>query len=44
MTEPLQLSFRVACSPEHAFDVWAARTSLWWPADHTVSGEDGLRS
>ena len=42
MTEPLLLSFRVACSPEHAFDVWAARTSLWWPADHTVSGEDEL--
>ena len=35
-------SFRVACSPEHAFDVWAARTSLWWPADHTVTGEAGL--
>ena len=42
MTDPLKLSFRVACPPEHAFDVWTARTSLWWPADHTVSGEDGL--
>ena len=42
MTEPLQLCFRVACPPEHAFEVWTARTSLWWPADHTVSGEDGL--
>ena len=42
MTAPLQLRFRVACPPEHAFHVWTARTSLWWPADHSVSGEDGL--
>jgi hypothetical protein len=42
VTDPLQLSFRVACPPEHAFEVWTARTSLWWPADHTVSGEDDL--
>jgi hypothetical protein len=42
VTEPLRLSFRVGCSPEPAFAVWTARTSLWWPADHTVSGEDGL--
>jgi uncharacterized protein YndB with AHSA1/START domain len=42
VTEPLQLSFRVACPPEHAFEIWTARASLWWPADHSVSGEDGL--
>jgi hypothetical protein len=42
VTEPLQLSFRDACSPEHAFRVWTARTSMWWPADHSVSGEDDL--
>ena len=42
MTEPLRLTFRVACPPAHAFRVWTARTSLWWPADHTVTGEDGL--
>jgi uncharacterized protein YndB with AHSA1/START domain len=42
VTEPLKLSFRVACPPEHAFVIWTARTSLWWPADHSVSGEDGL--
>lgn len=41
MTEPLRLTFDVACSPEHAFEVWAARTSLWWPPDHTVSGDAG---
>jgi uncharacterized protein YndB with AHSA1/START domain len=42
VTDPLKLSFRVACPPEHAFEVWTARTSMWWPADHSVSGEDGL--
>ena len=42
MTAPLQLSFEVACSAEHAFHIWAVRTSLWWPADHTASGEDDL--
>ena len=31
MTEPLRLSFDVACPPEHAFSMWADRTSLWWP-------------
>ena len=40
--DPLELSFTVACSPEHAFAVWASKTSSWWPSDHTVSGEDGL--
>jgi hypothetical protein len=29
--EPLQLSFTVTCSPEHAFAVWTTKTSLWWP-------------
>ena len=43
MIEPLRLSFEVACPAEHAFQTWTARTSLWWPADHTVSGEDGLQ-
>jgi uncharacterized protein YndB with AHSA1/START domain len=40
--EPLELAFTVACAPEHAFDVWATRTSLWWPHGHSVSGEPGL--
>ncbi|HYM56722.1 MAG TPA: SRPBCC domain-containing protein [Solirubrobacteraceae bacterium] len=40
--EPLELEFTVACSPEHAFDVWAIRTSLWWPRGHSVSGDPGL--
>jgi hypothetical protein len=38
MTEPLTLDFEVRCDAAHAFDVWTARTSMWWPADHTVSG------
>ena len=35
---PLQLSFDVACPPEHAFAVWTERISTWWPADHSVAG------
>jgi len=38
MSEPLRLSFEVACAPEHAFSVWTTRISSWWPRDHTVSG------
>jgi uncharacterized protein YndB with AHSA1/START domain len=38
MTEPIVHEFTVACQPEHAFAVWAERTSLWWPAGHSVSG------
>jgi uncharacterized protein YndB with AHSA1/START domain len=40
--EPLELAFSVGCPPEHAFAVWAERTSLWWPPSHSVSGEPGL--
>lgn len=39
MIEPLNLTFEVACSAEHAFATWTARIGSWWPADHTVSGE-----
>ena len=42
MIEPLRLSLTVACSPEHAFTMWTQRTSLWWPAGHTVTGEPDL--
>jgi uncharacterized protein YndB with AHSA1/START domain len=38
LTKPISLSFEVDCSPDHAFDIWARRTSLWWPADHTATG------
>jgi uncharacterized protein YndB with AHSA1/START domain len=40
--EPLRLSFEVRCSAAHAFDVWTSRIGQWWPADHTVSGQDHL--
>jgi uncharacterized protein YndB with AHSA1/START domain len=38
--EPIRLSFEVDCGAEHAFEVWTSRIDQWWPADHTVSGED----
>jgi uncharacterized protein YndB with AHSA1/START domain len=40
--ESLRFELTVACSPEHAFEVWAAKTSMWWPADHSVSADPGL--
>jgi uncharacterized protein YndB with AHSA1/START domain len=40
--EPLKLTFEVNCPAPHAFDVWTAQISRWWPSDHTVSAEDGL--
>ena len=39
---PLELRFVVDCTPAHAFHVWARQTSLWWPADHSVSGDRDL--
>jgi hypothetical protein len=38
MTVPLRMSFDVACSVEHAFDVWTAGIGTWWPRDHTTTG------
>jgi uncharacterized protein YndB with AHSA1/START domain len=43
VTEPLELTFEVACAPADAFSMWTTRASTWWPADHSVSGESGLR-
>lgn len=42
MIEPLRMSFDVDCPVEHAFAVWTARTSVWWPISHTVTGVPGL--
>lgn len=39
---PLELTFVVGCTPAHAFDVWTRRTTLWWPSDHSVSGDPDL--
>jgi len=41
--EPIRLAFDVYCTPERAWEVWTARIGQWWPADHTVSTEDGLQ-
>ena len=42
MTDPLRMSFDVACPAEHAFRVWTSRFGQWWPADHTVTGQPEL--
>ncbi len=42
MIEPIRLAFEVDCPPDHAFETWTGRIDQWWPADHTVSAEDGL--
>lgn len=42
MIEPIRLAFEVDCPAEHAFATWTERTSMWWPASHTVSGADGV--
>jgi uncharacterized protein YndB with AHSA1/START domain len=41
--EPLRMSFEVSCPVDHAFDVWTSKIARWWPADHSVSGENGLQ-
>lgn len=33
----------VECPVDHAFTVWTARTSGWWPIPHTVTSEPGLQ-
>lgn len=43
MIEPIRLEFDVACPADRAFEVWTDRIAQWWPTDHSVSGEDGLR-
>ncbi len=37
MIEPLVVEFEVDATPAHAFDVWTARPTLWWPRSHTVT-------
>ena len=41
--QPLRFAFEVSAPPDHAFEVWTARIGSWWPADHTVTAEDGLQ-
>ncbi len=40
--EPIVVEFDVKATPEHAFDVWTSKPSLWWPRSHTVSGGPDL--
>lgn len=42
MIAPIELEFVVACPPEWAFQVFAAKTGVWWPTSHTVSQVEGL--
>ncbi len=37
------MSFEVSCPVDHAFNVWTSKIARWWPADHSVSGENGLQ-
>ncbi len=39
MTAPLEFSFTVECSRQHAFDTWTRKTDAWWPKDHTLTGD-----
>ncbi len=36
--DTIELEFEVACSREHAFEVFTSKTSSWWPGKHTRSG------
>jgi uncharacterized protein YndB with AHSA1/START domain len=42
VTDPIRIEFEVACSPAHAFDTWASKTSMWWPRSHSISSAPGL--
>lgn len=42
MTSQLRISFEVACPAEHAFSMWTSRLGIWWPPDHTVTGQSDL--
>jgi uncharacterized protein YndB with AHSA1/START domain len=38
--EPLIVEFTVQTEPDRAFDLWAKRTSLWWPPGHRMASSD----
>ena len=39
MIEPLVVELRVDVPPAAAFATWTDRCRLWWPREHTVSGD-----
>jgi hypothetical protein len=41
VTGPLQMTYDMACSAEHASEVGTTRLSTWWPAGHSASGQAG---
>ncbi|MBX3098632.1 MAG: SRPBCC domain-containing protein [Salinibacterium sp.] len=41
MIEPLVISFEVASSADHAFDIWTRSIDTWWPRDHTATLDHG---
>ena len=40
--EPIVVEFDVRATPEHAFDVWTSKPSIWWPRSHTVTQDQDL--
>jgi hypothetical protein len=40
--EPLEFTFEVATSLEHAFRTWTLRIDRWWPSTHSESGDPEL--
>lgn len=42
MIAPLELSAVVQCDAAHAFAVFTASTSMWWPVSHSESRQPGL--
>jgi uncharacterized protein YndB with AHSA1/START domain len=42
MMDPIVVEFDVKASPGHAFEVWTAKPSMWWPRSHTVTQDPKL--
>ena len=36
---PLRVDVDLACSAEHAFEMWTSRIAAWWPKDHRATSE-----
>jgi uncharacterized protein YndB with AHSA1/START domain len=41
--EPVVVEFEVKAPPQHAFEVWTSKASMWWPRSHTITEDPGLR-
>ena len=40
--EAIVVEFEVSTSPDHAFDVWTSKPSMWWPRSHTMTQDPRL--